>query len=155
MKTLFVALSLTALVNVSCAVQPLERCSRWTTQVNGLDLQASRAWTHDGTDNESWGLMTVLVNLSQQNTVTRVDLTCTGSDDGNTTDFALQDCAISAGACTSSDATWQKTVAAADQWVWRVDLLGLPDWECTMSVGAGSGTSTDVITVKTRVCTGD
>lgn len=152
-RTILALAALAVSMTMSCgAVGWMSRCSGWTTQVSGLDLQASRSWTHDGDDGEDWGLLTVLINLSQQNTVTQVDMICSGSDDGNSTDYVFQECAVASGACTSSDATWEKTVAAADQWAWRVDTGGLPDWQCTISVGAGAGTSTDVITVKTRVC---
>jgi len=151
MKHLALAVALT--FASGCTQVAMQRCGPWTTVVDGLDLQSSRSWTHDGNDHENWGIMTVLVNMTAQNTVTRVDMACTGSPDGNTTDIPLSECTVSSGACTVDDATWQKTVAAADAWGMRVDVEGIDAWTCTMSVGAGSGTATDVISVYARVCT--
>lgn len=102
------------------------------------------------------GVLMLLMDLESQNTVTRVDLDCFMSDDGGTTKFHMQSCSTAAGACTSSDATFQKTVAAADQWEWRVDVLGLAedlDLYCEVSVGAGAGTATDIIEVNGWFCT--
>ena len=77
--------------------------------------------------------------------ITEVAMTCSGSDDDSTL-FVIQDCDVTSGVCTSSDASWEKAIAAADtNFVWRVDVTGLRYVSCVMTFA--SGAADDEITV--------
>lgn len=119
-----------------------------TELVNGLDLTSSR--TTAAFSVAGYNQLTVEIDLSSQNTVTRVDMGLETSGDGGTTWHAVQSATVVAGGATLDDLSYQKTVGDADQWAINLatnyDLMRL-----TFSVGAGAGTSTDVITVKGRL----
>lgn len=109
--------------------------------LSGLTLESTR--TSSTFDCTSYNQLSISMNLSQQNTVTRVDVYLESSNDGGTTWFRPQSKSISSGAAVLSDLTYRKTVAAADQW-----LINFPvnyhECRLVVAVGAGTGTSTDV-----------
>ncbi len=141
---------------------PKQRCGESSTGaltgeivINDLDLTTSRSFTLNVDNRNNWGLLSVWVNFSY-NTVTRVDMTCTNSLDGGTTEYEIQSCDNSTiGVCVSEDSgVFRKTVSANKKWgPWRLNVEGIADVTCTFSVGAGSGSSSDKITVTTRLCT--
>lgn len=117
------------------------------TLVDGLTLDTSRTFNINDLPAET-GQLTLLMNLSGQSGVTRVDVQCYGSDDDGSTDYAIQSADVTSGAATLSDAIARKTVSAADQWAVRLDTLGFEDLECTVSAGAGTGDPNDIVSVK-------
>jgi hypothetical protein len=102
--------------------------------------------------NGVWGLMTVWVSIADaDNSTTAINMSCTGSPDGGTTDFTLQDCAsVVDGVCTSANASWTKNPAAITspkRWPWRVDIEGIPEIECTFTDTGGAAADTITVTV--------
>lgn len=79
---------------------------------------------------------------------TNVRLTCTVSNDGNTTDFIPQTCVTAAGVCTLNDGgIFDKAISAADKkYAFRMDILGYRDLECVYSTTSGG--ASDLITVE-------
>jgi len=108
----------------------------------GVDISAPQS-------NGIWGLMTVWVCLTDANdSVTALNMSCTGSRDNGTTDHTLEDCTMASGVCTSNSASWTKSLAAITSpkcWVWRVDVEGLPNAECTFTHTGGA--AADLLTV--------
>lgn len=101
-------------------------------------------------------LFMLLIKLTDADTsITRFDLTCTASDDGNTTDYFIQDCTVAAGVATCVDAgVWRKASPGSKNWSYRLDVSGWPDIECTATVGTGAATATiDKLSVTGRFCT--
>ena len=146
------ALLLALLVIPSSAIaytNPLEECTTQTTLINNLAINATRTASFAATDRHTTAVMYLDLTRS---TATAVTMACTSSDDGGTTNFALQECAVSAGVCTSTDKSWSNAVSANEQWVWRVDVAGLKQLDCNIDgTAAGAG---DLITVTGYLCTG-
>jgi hypothetical protein len=112
--------------------------------LDAATLAADRSFTISTSGARGYGLLTLYISLTWD-AASAVALTCTGSNDGNTTDYALQSCSVASGACTSSDASWSKAVTASKKWIWRVDVEGIEDIECTFT-DTGGGAS-DTLTV--------
>lgn len=137
-----------------------ENCADLGTVISAQTMASSRSFTYDW-PNTFGGYDTLalyITLLDADVSITRFDITCTVSDDGNVTDYAPQECTVASGVATCVDAgVWQKAspATAADTVYWsnRLDLVGFPDFQCAFSVGAGSGTAADVLTVKARLCT--
>ncbi len=92
------------------------------------------------------GVLWLFIKETRDGGLSNVTMSCTASEDDNTTDYLLQDCSVAAGVCSSSDASWSQTIAANKNWIWRVDVLGVPgDLECTFSFTGGD--AGDAITV--------
>lgn len=151
MKTAFVFLSAFLLFAGSslAASQPLEKYSKYGTVINDLDLSASRSFEVNlspGQLGGVWGLMTAYICVTDaDDSVTALNMSCTTSHDGGSTDYTLQDCAVSSGACTSSDASWTKNPSAITSpkcWPWRVDIESLPHIECTITDTGGDASDT-------------
>jgi hypothetical protein len=95
-----------------------------------------------------WALMSVWVKVTDgDNSVTAITMSCTGSEDQNTTDFTLQSCVVASGACTSSNASWVKDPSGmtTKNWVWRVDIEGVPDIECTFTDTGGDASDSIIV----------
>lgn len=161
----FILASLTAHMALGANDGPSFRCydlvDPTTHSANLIDAQtmaSSRSFSINR-DNTAggFGVLTLWVTLTDANqSITRFDATCTVSDDGNASDYTPQDCTAGA-TCTSTDAgIWQKATPTSGvttkRWPWRLDVNGLPDIECTFSVGTGSGAAADLLTVKGRIC---
>lgn len=150
------ALLATLLVPAAASAQrvgPRNACVDLGDVIDAQTMESSRSFSVDRDTIGGWGALSVYISLTDANTsITRFDLDCTASYDGNVTDFTLQSCAVATGVCTSSDATWQKASPGSTNWVWRVDVEGYEDVECTVSVGAGTGAAADVVTVHGRLC---
>ena len=128
-------------------------------------MTSSRSFTIDLGSNGStdalnrgagFGLLTVWLDLTDGNTsITRFDVTCTVSNDGNVKDYTPQVCDdTSDGVCTQTDAgIWQKASPGTKMWPLRMDIEGYPDIACTASVGTGSAAAADLLTAGWRICT--
>ena len=133
-------------------------CTPWTkSAIAGLSLSANRAFALTRTSQStSLGLLSILVRLVDANSsITRVRMTCTTSNDDNTTTHNLQACTTTAGACASDNAVWDRgdtvTGPGTANWLWRVDVEGTEDIECTF-VASGTAAAIDTITVDWREC---
>jgi hypothetical protein len=85
-------------------------------------------------------------NLDYTSGATAVGMICSVSDDSGSTLFLVQSCAVLSGACTSSDASWSKAIAAADKkWAWRVDFTGYTYGSCAVTITGGA--ANDALTV--------
>jgi hypothetical protein len=74
---------------------------------------------------------------------TAVTMQCEVSLDGGTTWALLQDCSVSSGTCTSSNATWSKATGSANvDFFWRIDALSAPRLRCTISCTGGGASDT-------------
>jgi hypothetical protein len=112
--------------------------------LNAVTLAATR--TSAKFDCSTFNQISIDVNLSSQNTVTRVDIYLEHSNDGGTTWIRPQSAAIAGGAATLSDLVYRKTVAAADQWGINFPI-NYTICQLVVAVGAGTGTATDIISV--------
>jgi hypothetical protein len=92
-----------------------------------------------------FALTGVQVNYTDDATTatTAITMTCDVSLDSGLTWAALQDCSVSSGTCTSSDATWSKTVSSASKnFFWRIDALSAPRLRCTLACTGGDANDT-------------
>lgn len=117
------------------------------TLLNAVALNAAAATrTFEVTEQEMAGysVLALFVKFARS-AATDVQMSCTASDDAGTTDYTLHSCAVAAGVCTSSAASWKYTTSSTGNWVWRVDTMGLPRVTCTFS--GTSGGANDLVTV--------
>lgn len=134
---------------------PGQNCSLNTAVVNGLGMDASRSFSMDQTNSKpTRPMVDVIIKLTDANTsITRFDTTCTVSHDGNTTDIVPQTSTVASGVATQYDSLkFQKASPGTKNWVVSFNLRSMPDFECTFSVGTGSGASADLLTVDVRMC---
>lgn len=120
------------------------------TLIDAQDMGANRSFSQTQLSNMgAFGLLNVYLSLTDaNNSVTNIRMTCTASLDGNTTDFTMQSCTVASGVCTSDNAAWDRNpsaVASPKRWVWRVDIEGLEDIECTFAPTGGA--AADLLTV--------
>lgn len=152
MKTL-VTLAVMLSASAAMAYGPTYQCGDLGTLLNNT-MASSRTLSIDTPNAQGgYGVLNLEIALTDANTsITRIDMTCTVSDDGNSTDYTAQDCTAGA-TCTSTDSgIWQKASPGTKNWAWRVDMNGFPDIECVFSVGTGAGAAADTIVVKGRLC---
>jgi hypothetical protein len=137
------------------AVGETRICIQKLAVIDAAGMDASRSFSLD--QNNWFGgydVMVLMVDLTDANSsITQLDIDCTGSIDGNTKDYEPQECSVAAGVCTANDTQIQKATPATSTDGYRLDISGYPDWECTFSVGGGSGASADLLTVDIRLCT--
>lgn len=82
-----------------------------------------------------------------------ITMTCYRDRTGGTAlTSILQDCSVSSGTCTSSDAVWSKAVTASKTWPWRVDITAITGAVNCVFAAAGAGAS-DTITVTADLST--
>lgn len=119
----------------------------------GMDSSQSFGITQDNTK-PTRPLVDVIIKLTDANTsITRLDTTCTVSHDNNTTDITPQSVSVSGGVATQSDSLkFQRASPGTKNILASFDLVTMPDFECTLSVGGGSGASVDLVTVDVRLC---
>jgi hypothetical protein len=110
----------------------------------------TRTWTASAGQGAGFGVATFQLNLTRV-AATDISLICYGSLDHGTSWAQLQSCSVAAGVCTSSNASWVKSVSGDAQVPWRVDFLGYPDIRCTFACTAGGGT--DLVTWYGRLTT--
>src|SRR3990167_2845643 len=158
--TLLAALAVIVTTQESSAQNSPQVCTPWTKNaINGLALTSSRSFEIErSSQTTSLGLLVVLVRFTDANSsVTQVGMTCTTSNDNNTTDHTIQACTTANGACDSDNASWDKgdavTGPGTSNWAWRVDTEGYEDVECTFASDAGTPAAADVISVDYRECT--
>lgn len=159
MKRLLLLAALLASAPASAqTVGPRDNCvdlDATTPVINGLALTSSRSFSLDRENNSgAYSLMTVWVTLVDANTsITRLDVTCTGSLNGNSSDSTPKTCVDSSGTITcSSTGVWPFSSPGSASWHWPIDIAGVPDVECTFAVGAGSAAAGDLLTVRRRLC---
>jgi hypothetical protein len=125
--------------------------------INGDTLASSRSFSIDR-PNEKGGYSVLALSVALVNsgsTVTRLDTTCTVSLDGNVTDLIPQSWSEAAGVFTGTGSGIFRVPISGTSYAYpiRLNLNAFPDFECTFSVGAGSGDSSDLLTVQARLCT--
>lgn len=127
-----------------------------TPLINGATMESTRSFAVDRPNTEGgYGLLSLWIDLTDANTsITRFDVACTVSRDGNAKDYTPQECTSSGGIYTCVDTgVWRKSSPGTKAWPLRLDVEGFPDFECSFAVGAGSGASADLLTVHARLCT--
>lgn len=134
----------------------LQKFSSYGTVINAVALDAASSSFSVNMDNPAvngiWGLMVVWVSIADaDNSTTDIHMVCTGSPDGGTTDYTLQDCdSITAGVCTSVGASWTKNpsaITSPKRWPWRVDIEGFPEVECVFTDTGGAAADSISVTV--------
>jgi hypothetical protein len=120
---------------------------------------ATPSFTYSG--EYGWGLLNLYVHVTDTNdSVTEITMTCTDSTDAGTTNYDIQECKMSNGACTSYKATWVAGEATGEPlngtaddvyWLWRVDIEGMASVKCTFTVTGGSAAAGDLIQVNGRI----
>lgn len=117
------------------------RSPAFATATNTLDEASTTVTVNLQKAKASWGLAVIYVTVTDASDgVTDISMACTTSEDGGTTPFYLSSCDVSAGACTSSLASWSydpQAVTSPKRWVWRVDIEGLKDLACEFSDTGG------------------
>jgi len=124
----------------------------WLDGVKGNAAAGLRTFTlraSGGNTTKVWdggyNLAVVHVAMDYTDGTTEVSMVCSASDDDSTL-FVMQDCAVASGVCTSSGASWEKAISAADaNFVWRVDITGYRYVSCVVAMA--SGTANEDITV--------
>lgn len=151
--SVFVCLSSTAYASQ----EPLRAYGRTKVQIDASALDASStsfSLTNLPTTG-TWGLLMVYVSITDSdNSTTAINMSCTGSTDDNSTDYTLQDVAVAAGVGTSTNLSWTKNpsaITSPKRWLWRVDIEGIEDIECTFTDTGGA--AADSITVTTVLAT--
>jgi hypothetical protein len=122
------------------------------TLLNGVALNAVAATRTANIDlqNERTGYDVLALHIAHTNASGALTITmdCFNDPDaGDAVTAQLQDCTVSTGTCTSSDADWSKAVTTSKTWVWRVDVAGLPGQVNCVFAASGAG-ATDTILVK-------
>jgi hypothetical protein len=128
---------------------PKNRIARQGALISAQTLASTRSFTLEQlADRGSYGLLVLhICTTDTDNSVSLITMTCTASDDDNTTDYTLQDVTVTTGVCASVDASWTKNPGANTTcWPWRVDIEGFEDVEC--SFANTGGTAADTITVR-------
>lgn len=119
----------------------------------GMDSTQSFGITQDNTK-PTRPLVDLIIKLTDANTsITRFDTTCTVSHDDNTTDITSQSATEATGVTTQNDnLIFRKASPGSKNWLVSFDLHTMPDFECSLAVGAGSGAAADLVTVDVRLC---
>lgn len=153
------ALLMWAPATAQAGFQGRKVCTSWQRDVIvGAGMDSSQSFDIERKPTEGGaGLIIVLVELTDANSsITQLQMAATTSDDDNATDYTVQSCTTSSGACASDDAVWNQgdgsTGPGTKNWSWRVDNEGLEDMEFTFSVASGTGASADLLTVHWREC---
>lgn len=104
---------------------------------------ATRTWTASAGAGAGFGLGVFQLDFNYTAGGDPVTWTCYGSLNGGTTWAELQSCSVSSGTCTSTDAVWSKATGGAnDDWILRVDFLGVSDVKCTFACTGGGASDT-------------
>lgn len=148
MKKLLAAAALAVLVSCGGRIGPRHSSSPNITYLSAVALNgaaATRTWQIN--DALGWATAVLFVEYTHANNGA-LTVTCTASDDANTTDFTLQTCTISGGACTLNDAGTYATgsLTGDKDYTFRVGLLGYDDVECVIAHG-GAPDANDLVTV--------
>lgn len=128
------------------ARSPNQHHARWRKDavISAASINTAKTFTLTEAEMGGFGMLGIFVEYTNS-AGTAVVMTCTGSNDDGTTDFALQSCAVSAGTCTSTDATWSNAVSGDEDWMWKVDTQGALSVTCSFTATGGDGS--DVATV--------
>lgn len=144
-----VLVSTPAMANVG----PRQACRDMGVQVDGIAVDQSPSFSYNGDNAGNWGLAVILIQLTDADqSISAFNLTCTGSDDGNTTNYKLQSIEVATGIGTSTDYSVTKDPNGTSNWGWRFDIEGYPDIKCTVT-DTGAAATIDVVTIKLRMCT--
>lgn len=127
------------------------------TLVDAQTMESTRtgSWTNPSPNkDQGWDLLVLFIKLTDADTsIARFDVTCTVSEDGNTTNYTPQEDTVASGTATQTDAgVWQKASPGSKNWPIRMNIKGFPDFECSFAVGSGTGGSADLLTVEGRLC---
>lgn len=138
------------------AAEPLRAYGWYGSPINGVALDAaSSSFTVIPSEyperNGVYGIMVVWVTITDSNdSVTAINMSCTGSHDRGATDYTLQDITVAAGVGTSVNSSWTKDpsgITSPKKWPWRVDIEGMPEVECTFTDTGGNSSDTIGVTV--------
>jgi hypothetical protein len=132
-----------------------QNCSLSVAVLSGVTMESSRSFGINQDNNKpTRPLVDLIIKLTDANTsITRFDVTCTVSHDANTTDITPQTVTVESGVATQNDALiFQKASPGTKNWLVSFHLGAMPDFECTLAVGTGSGAAADVVTVDVRMC---
>ena len=109
-------------------------------KVTGQTLDASHSFELEDVA-RGFSVMSLMITVTDANdSVTALTMTCTGSMDNNTTDYTLQSVSVSSGVGTGSNSSWvfdPSGVTSPKRWLWRVDIEGIEDVECTFTDTGG------------------
>jgi len=147
MKKILTYLTLIAFPAIALATPSSHEARTVGTLLSAVALNATAATrTITLTEQNMRGFSVAALFIDFNRTAaTDVSMTCTGSMDAGTTYFQFQSCDVSAGDCTSTDASWTRTISANDEFIWRVDTMGIPRVQCLFA-GTSAGGS-DTVTV--------
>ena len=96
----------------------------------------------------AYGLASIFVQITDaNNSETGVSMACTGSEDGNTTDFRIPVCVWDAANtrynCEAGPLFWNPSdETTPKKQVFRLDIEGLVSFECTFSFTGGAAADT-------------
>lgn len=150
----FLTVCLTTLMTLPAfgqATGPRNAFADMGTLIDGANLgAASNSFSTSSTNRpRGMGLVALYISLTDaDNSVTALNMSCTGSNDDNVTDYTLQSCLTALGVCTSYNASWVRDpslIASPKRWVWRVDVEGVSALQCTFTDTGGA--AADLITI--------
>lgn len=119
-------------------------------KINNQGLDATRTFELENLrQSGTWDVMLVYVQVTDaDNSTTALNMSCTASEDNNTTDWALQECTVAGGVATCLNLSWTKnpsTITSPKKWLWVVNISGIEDIECTFTdTGGVAGDLLDV-----------
>lgn len=142
-------LAIIAMIILLGAMDAKHKVVNMGVQIDALGLDASRAFELELSPDSSWGVMVLYIQLlDANNSTTALNMSCTGSLDNNTTDYTLHSCDTVLGTATCYNLTWTTDpsgVTSPKKHIWRVDIEGLQDIECTFT--DTGGVAADKLTV--------
>lgn len=156
LKALLAVALFTLSTSTALGAAPKQMYSPYGTVINGVALSAASSSFTVNFDNPTTngipGLIVVWVSVTDaSNSVTAINMSCTGSPNNGTTDYTLQDCSSTAGGvCTSANASWTKdpsAITSPKRWPWRVDIEGMPEVECVFTDTGGDASDSITVTV--------
>lgn len=142
-RAILFVLALVAVVRIpssSVHAAPEVRAAAHLDDKETGDLSASQDFEVEVGRSRIFGLASIWICVTDaDDSVTEVEMTCTGSHDNNTTDYVLQEI-DAAGASTDEPSLSKNPSAMANKcWLWRLDIEGVEDFECTLSDTGGDG----------------
>jgi hypothetical protein len=156
MKKLLCILALSLLPASLSAGDLHKRASYGEVIAATTTLASSRSFeienTIQGREGGTWGLMLLWVAITDANdSETGVSLSCTASEDNNTTDWRIPACVWSAANtrydCEAGPLFWNPSdETSPKRQLFRIDVEGIEDIECTFAFTGGA--SADFIEVR-------
>jgi hypothetical protein len=132
-----------------------------TELINDTDLTSAASFAIAGKSYIDWDEMVVFVELVDADaSITKLQMTCTGTRSGSATTYDLTSGDVSAGELASTAAKWSHgdgvTGGGTADWMWRVNVKLVKGFACTFTALSGTpDVPTDTLKVYASACFSD